>query len=139
MNKSKKKEYTPMEKAFLLALADESNLGDIKRCMQIAGYSPNTSVGVIINQLHEEISEVASKIIAANSTKAALGIIGVLNDPATLNAKNTLAAAKEVLDRAGVAKKQEQETKGQEGGIVILPAKGSRVKVEINNDDESEE
>jgi hypothetical protein len=50
----------------------------------------------------------------------------VLDDPTALGAKNSVAAAKEVLDRVGIVKKEKLEVSSEDGnGIFILPAKRS--------------
>jgi hypothetical protein len=64
-------------------------------------------------------------LLALNAPKAALGMIGVLDDPSALGARNTVAAAKELLDRAGVVKKEKMEVTGPEGAMFILPPKQS--------------
>ena len=40
-----------------------------------------------------------------------------------MGARNAVAAATQILDRAGLVKKEQVEIKGPEGGIFILPPK----------------
>jgi len=122
MADDKKKELTERQKALLDALAGEAR-GDIRKAMKIAGYSPNTSVNEAIRPIVNEVIDTANMILAQNAPKAALGMVGVIEDPSALGAKNVVAASKEVLDRTGVVKK-EQEQKAVEGAAVfILPPK----------------
>lgn len=121
---SKKRELTELQEKFLDALRDKSNKGDLKTCMTLAGYSDTIPVSYIIKSLSEEIVDVTLELIAAESTKAAIAIVGVLDSPSGLDRKNTLEAAKQILDRAGVVKKEKQNLELSVGsGLVILPAK----------------
>jgi len=73
--------------------------------------------------LREEIIEKASMVLAMNAPKAAFGIVGVLDDPSAMGARNSVAAAREILDRTGLVKKEQVEVKGPENGLFILPPK----------------
>mgnify|MGYP007000383346 len=44
-------------------------------------------------------------------------------DPSVLGARNAISAAREVLDRTGLVKKEQVEVSGNVGGIFILPPK----------------
>ncbi len=121
---SKKRELTELQEKFLDALRDKSNKGDLKTCMTLAGYADTIPVSYIIKSLSEEIVDVTLELIAAESTKAAIAIVGVLDSPSGLDRKNTLEAAKQILDRAGVVRKEKQSLELSVGsGLVILPAK----------------
>jgi len=62
--------------------------------------------------------------LAYNAPKAAFGMVGVIDDPTALGAKNSVAAAKEILDRVGIVKKEKLEVSSEDGsGIFILPPK----------------
>ena len=58
-----------------------------------------------------------------NAPKAAFGIVDVLDDPSSMGARNAISAAREVLDRTGLVKKEQVEVTGTNGGILILPPK----------------
>ena len=62
-------------------------------------------------------------MLALNAPKAVFGITDVLDDPSAMGAKNSIAAAKEVLDRTGLVKKEQVEVKTNGGGMFILPPK----------------
>lgn len=117
-----KKELTERQKAFLEYLAGEAG-GDIRTAMDLAGYSPNTRINDAIKPIKDEVIEVASMMIALNAPKAAGAMIGVLHDPSALGAKNIISAAKEVMDRAGVIKREKIEVESTGGGLFILPPK----------------
>lgn len=124
---SKKRELTEQQEAFLGYFGGEAK-GRVRLAMDMAGYSKTTSVSYITNLLHEEMVEVAQKIMAAHAAQASFTVIGLMDDPAQLNSKTLLEAAKQILDRAGVQKKTETDInlKVPTGGLVILPAKQSK-------------
>ena len=46
-----------------------------------------------------------------------------LNDPSSLGARNAISAAREVLDRSGLVKKEQIEVNNTGGGLFVLPPK----------------
>ena len=117
------KEYTDKQRIFLDALNTEECRGSIKKAMQVAGYAENTSSTVVVSALKEEINERASMVMAMNSTKAAWGMVDVLDDPGAMGARNSIAAAAQILDRIGLVKKEQVEVKNTGGAMFILPPK----------------
>lgn len=117
-----KKQYTEKQEAFLEALMGEAR-GNIRKAMDIAGYSKGTKVVEVTRPLKEEIIEQASNMLAMNAPKAAHGLINVLDDPTALGARNAINAAREVLDRTGLVKKEKVEVTNNGGGMFILPPK----------------
>ena len=91
--------------------------------MDIAGYSKTTATSEVVGPLKEEITERACMMLAINAPKAAFGIIDVLDDPSSLGARNAISAAREVLDRTGLVKKEQVEITANTGGMFILPPK----------------
>lgn len=133
--KKEQKVYTDLQKAFLQHLGGEAK-GDILKAMKLAGYN-HSNTGDVIKSLRAEIIEIANDLLAANSVKATLGMVGILDNPESLGAKNTVAAAKEILDRAGIVKPSEDvNLKVPSGGLVILPAKSKTQKEEEPEDAE---
>ncbi len=122
MSDDKKKELTERQKELIDALMGPAK-GDIRKAMQLAGYSPNTNTMEVIKPIRDEVKEAAEMVISMNAPKAALGVVGVLDDPTALGAKNAVSAAKEVLDRAGVVKKEQVEVTAPKGAMFILPPK----------------
>jgi hypothetical protein len=116
------KELTDKQAAFLEALLGEAR-GNIRAAMNIAGYSKTTATTEVVGPLREEITERAGMMLAINAPKAAFGIVDVLDDPSALGARNAISAAREVLDRTGLVKKEQVEVSGNAGGIFILPPK----------------
>ena len=97
--------------------------GDFRAARRLAGYSEHTTVKEAITPIRDHIVDAAQTMMAMNAPKAAGSLAGVFYDPSALGARNIVAAAKEVLDRAGVVKREQLEVKGPEGGIFILPPK----------------
>ena len=122
MSREMNKTYTDKQTAFLEALLGEAR-GDIRPAMTIAGYAKTTKTAEVVSSLKEEITERASMMLAMNAPKAAFGIVDVLNDPSSLGARNAISAAREVLDRSGLVKKEQIEVTNNSGGIFVLPRK----------------
>jgi hypothetical protein len=116
------KEYSEKQQAFLDCLMGEAQ-GNIRNAMNIAGYASTTKLSDVVNPLKDEIVERASLMLAMNAPKAAYGIINVLEDPSSLGARNAISAAREVLDRSGLVKKEQIEVNNTGGGMFILPPK----------------
>jgi hypothetical protein len=130
---SEEKQLTEKQNAFLEALVGEAR-GDIRSAMRVAGYSDSTKVHEVVTPLREEIVERASMMLAMNAPRATFSMIDVLHDPAAMGARNAVAAAREILDRSGLVKKEQVEIKGPEGGIFILPPK----QVEPDDNEQNE-
>jgi hypothetical protein len=118
------KKYTDKQLLFLDALMGEAG-GNIRKAMDIAGYAKTTKSGEVVKNLREEVIERASLMLAMNAPKAAFGIVGVLDDPSAMGARNSISAAREILDRTGLVKKEQVEVTSQGGGMFILPPKSS--------------
>ena len=87
------------------------------------GYSKMTKTSEVVSSLREEITERAGLMLAMNAPKAAFGIVDVLDDPSSLGARNAISAARKVLDRTGLVKKEQVEVTSQTGSVFILPPK----------------
>ena len=116
------KNLTDKQAAFLEALLGKAR-GNIRAAMDIAGYSKTTATSEVVGPLKEEITERAGMMLAINAPKAAFGIIDILEDPSSLGARNAISAAREVLDRTGLVKKEQVEITANTGGMFILPPK----------------
>ena len=114
------KQLTELQNNFLDALFGEAK-GSYAKAMRLAGYSTSTNPYAIIQSLRTEIIERAENMLAANAPKAVLSMSGVLDDPSALGNRERLAAAKEILDRAGIVKTEKIEHKGTASAVVILP------------------
>ena len=112
---STEKQYTEKQLAFLDALCTEAK-GDIRAAMQIAGYSDKTKIAEVVNPLKDEIVDRAGTMLAMNAPKAAFGLVDVLNDPASMGARNAVSAAAQILDRTGLVKKEQVTIEGPTAG-----------------------
>jgi len=119
----KHRKLTDKQQKFLDVLSTEAN-GDIKAALKIAGYE-DTSYYAVVKSLREEIVDCANTILAHSAPRAAQKLVQVLesDDPIPqVNAK--LQAAQTLLDRVGVAKKENINVNHNDsGGIFLLPNK----------------
>ena len=116
------KQYTDKQLLFLDALMGEAK-GSIRKAMDVAGYAKTTKISEVVRSLNKEIIRAAEEMLAMNAPKAAFGIIDVLDDPSSMGARNSIAAAREILDRTGLVKKEQIEVTNKGGGMFILPPK----------------
>ena len=122
----KERVLTEKQKAFLHHLETEAQ-GDVKKAMELAGYSSGSRPSEVIKALTDEILEITNRLIAATPVKAVTKLVGVLDDPVRPGNKEIISAAKELLDRAGVFKKDQNSggTNIRTDAVFILPAKES--------------
>ena len=118
-----KKVLTDMQKLFLEVLMTPECRGNIRLAMQEAGYADTTSITSVVGPLQKEINEKASMMLAMTSPKAAWGLSDVLDNPEAMGARNSIAAAAQVLDRTGLVKKEHVEVTNTGGAMFILPPK----------------
>jgi|TARA_R110000744_G_scaffold44438_2_gene99158 hypothetical protein len=117
------KKYTDKQLIFLEALLSEECKGNLRKAMNLAGYSMTTSITEVVSSLKDEINDRASMMLAMNAPKAAWGMVDVLDDPGAMGARNSIAAAAQILDRTGLIKKDQIEVKNTGGVMFILPPK----------------
>ena len=113
---------TENQKLFLEVLFDEAG-GDVVLAKKLAGYSDNTPTRVIVEALKDEIAEATRTYFARTAPKAAMAMVGALHDPTELGIRDKMAAAKDLLDRAGLGKVDKIDVGSSSGGVFILPAK----------------
>jgi hypothetical protein len=113
--------YTEKQQAFLDVLFEEAK-GDPTEAKKLAGYSSKVSTSAITTSLSDEIIELTRKFITQSSTKAAYTMFDSLGSPNLLGLKERMAAAKDLLDRAGFVKTEKIEVTAAEP-LFILPAK----------------
>jgi hypothetical protein len=77
----------------------------------------------MVESLGTEIHDRANKILQMNAPKAAWGMVDVLDDPSAMGARNSIAAAAQIMDRTGLVKKEQVEVKNTGGAMFILPPK----------------
>lgn len=118
-----KRELTEKQQLFLDVLFEEAE-GDPLKAKKLAGYSPNVPTSSVTASLVDEIAELTRKFIAQSSTKAAYTMFKVMGATDMLGAKERMAAAKDLMDRAGFVKTEKVEVSTSEP-LFILPAKRS--------------
>ena len=117
------KELSDKQKQFLKNLFGEAQ-GDPKTAAELAGYSP-TSYPKVVQGLKDEIIERAESVLAAHSPKAAISMANAIDDDGSIPGANIrMEAAKQVLDRVGLVKKEKIDINAKIAhGIFILPPK----------------
>ena len=111
------------KQTMFLAVLFEDAKGDAVQAKKLAGYSDNVSTTSITTSLADEISDLTLKFIAQSSTKAAYTMFDSMSTGANpLGLKERMAAAKDLLDRAGYVKTDKVEVTAVEP-LFILPAK----------------
>jgi hypothetical protein len=79
-------------------------------------------VDVVKDNLQQQIEIATRKFISEVAPESVFSILSVMRMPSTAGAKERLAAAKDLLDRAGFVKTDKVEV-NTNGGLFILPAK----------------
>ena len=122
MNRAKT-ELTEKQEVFLDKLFGDAN-GNPKIAGELAGYSKQSYPKVVRN-LKKEIIQRAENYLAVHAPKAAMQITGMMDDNAILPQANIrLEAAKQVLDRIGIVKKDQIDINMKAvHGLFILPKK----------------
>ena len=120
---TQKRNLTDTQEKFLDALFGEAQ-GNPKKAGELAGYSEHSYPKVLRN-LKQEIVSRAENYLAVHSAKAATKMVNMLDeDGTTPHANIRLEAAKQILDRIGVVKKDSLDINMKAAhGIFILPAK----------------
>ena len=121
--KTQEKSLTTTQEKFLDALFGEAR-GNPKKAGELAGYSEHSYPKVLRN-LKSEIVSRAENYLATHSAKAATKMVDMLDeDGTTPHANIRLEAAKQILDRIGITKKEQVDINMKAlHGIFILPAK----------------
>jgi len=114
------KTLTEQQQIFLEVLFNEAG-GDVVVAKRLANYSPTYPTSQVIKTLQDEIIEATKAFLARSGPKAAIKLVGVLDNPTELGIKEVLAASKDILDRIGVSKTEKVDITSN--GIFVLPAK----------------
>ena len=133
--KTQEKSLTDTQEKFLDALFGEAK-GNPKRAGELAGYSEHSYPKVLRN-LKSEIISRAEIYLATHSAKAATKMVDMLDeDGTTPQASIRMEAAKQILDRIGIAKKEKLDVNVKAmHGLFILPPKEAIKKVKPLDDD----
>jgi phage terminase small subunit len=115
------KQLTENQQKFLEVLFDEAK-GDVVLAKKLAGYSDKTPTRTIVENLKDEIADATRSYFARSAPKAVMALAGALNDPTELGIRDKMAAAKDLLDRAGLGKVEKVDVTSS-GGVFYLPPK----------------
>ena len=123
VTQEKTKELTDQQKTFLNALFGEAN-GIPKIAGEIAGYSEH-SYPKVVKSLKDEILQRAEEVMASYSPKATMGLVKAMDEDGSVpGASIRVEAAKQILDRVGLTKKEKLDVNLKSiSGIFILPPK----------------
>ena len=129
--KTPKKSLTNTQEKFLDVLFGEAK-GNPRKAGELAGYSEHSYPKVLRN-LKSEIVSRAETYLATHSAKAATKMVDMMDeDGTTPHANIRLEAAKQILDRIGIAKKEKLDVNLKAvQGLFILPAKDLIKKANI--------
>tara|TARA_R110000823_G_scaffold202628_1_gene333582 strand:+ start:306 stop:677 length:372 start_codon:yes stop_codon:yes gene_type:complete len=116
------KTLTENQQKFLEVLFDGAG-GDVVLAKKLAGYSENTPTRLIVEALKDEITDATRSYFSRSAPKAVMALVGALSDPTELGVKEKMAAAKDLLDRAGLGKVDKVDVTSNGGGIFYLPPK----------------
>ena len=121
--KTQERSLTNTQEKFLDALFGEAR-GNPKKAGELAGYSEHSYPKVVRN-LKQEIISRAENYLATHSAKAATKMVDMLDeDGTTPHANIRMEAAKQILDRIGIVRKDQIDINMKSlHGIFILPAK----------------
>ena len=119
-------ELSQKQEIFLDALTGDAR-GNIREAMRSAGYSDNTRIHEVVGPLKEHIIERSSLLLAMNAPRATFSMVDVLVDPSAMGARNAVSAAAQILDRAGIVKREQIEVTASDQGIFVLPPKQSPI------------
>ena len=116
------RQLTENQQKFLEVLFDEVG-GDVVQAKRLAGYSEKTPTRLIVEALKDEIADATRSYFARTAPKAAMAMMGALNDPTELGIRDKMSAAKDLLDRAGLGKVDKVDVSSSGGGVFYLPPK----------------
>jgi hypothetical protein len=110
--------YTDKQLKFLEAFSKHQ---DIRKAAKESNYQNGFTV---VESLKEEIITISENFLAYNASKAVDTIVSALDADGVPHLTQRLDAAKTLLDRIGIVKKDKLEIEANvHGGIFVLPAK----------------
>ena len=115
------KKLTEKQEAFLDALFGTAK-GNPVEAKKMAGYSDTTPTRLITQALADEIFEGTKKYLAGSAPRAAFALTEAIEAPHEIGLPNKITAAKDLLDRARITKKDEVEIKVNTP-LFVLPRK----------------
>lgn len=125
---TQQKELTPQEQLFLDALFDGAVLRHPTDAKRIAGYPEEYPVLKIVAQVSEQLLKNYDNALLMAAGKAVLGLVDIMDNPNEPGAKIKLQAIAEILDRAGVVKKDKTEVaQPTKNFMFVLPPKETNI------------
>jgi hypothetical protein len=115
-----RKELTTEHQQFIDALL--AHKGVVSKAAAECGYSAQYGY-VLMKTLRDDIIAAAEHVLALHTPKAVFALIDGVDGELGMGANNVIESAKQILDRAGIVKKDKVEVSGPAGGIFILPVK----------------
>lgn len=114
---------TDTDKRFLDALFSKEAYFDYEKAKVLAGYPDTTPISQILDKLADPIKERTYKFMTLNAPKGAITLIEALNADRPVS-KEQFKAAIEVLDRAGIVKREQVDiTHNAPNAVIMLPPK----------------
>lgn len=117
------KKLTEKQQAFLDHLFTDEVKGNVQKAKELAGYHPTYSSNLLVESVKDELIEQTNSYLARVAPKAAFKMEGVLDHPSNIGNKEVIAAAKDLLDRAGYAKTEKIDVTSSSGLFVLPPKK----------------
>lgn len=118
------KDLSAQEFAFLDYLFDGEKMRNPDEAKQLAGYPSNYPVLKIIRKVSKELLQKCDDYLALYAPHGLMGLMDILNNPNEPGSKIRLQAVVELLDRAGVVKKEKSEVASAAPSYILyLPPK----------------
>jgi len=123
VTQEKTKQLTEQQSTFLNALFGQAN-GSPKVAGEIAGYSEH-SYPKVVKALKDEILQREEEVMLSYPPKATMGLVKAMDEDGSVpGASIRVEAAKQILDRVGLTKKEKLDVNVKSvSGIFILPPK----------------
>jgi len=119
-----KRDLSAQEYMFLEYLFDGDTVRHPKEAKKLAGYDDAYPLGKVLDNVSEELIKRCDKYLTAYGPKAIAGLLSIINDPTEPGAKIKLQAITDLLDRAGIVKKEKTETQqAAQNFLFVLPSK----------------
>lgn len=119
-----KSPLTKQEQLFVDYLFDGQTMRHPDEAKVLAGYPQNYPVLSIVKKVKETLIDKYDDYLALYAPKGLAGLMDVLANPETPGSKVRLQAVIELLDRAGVTKKDKAEQVTQQPNFIFyLPSK----------------
>lgn len=118
------KELSQQQQVFIDALFDGTSFRNPLDAKRLAGYADDYPVVKIVAEVSEQLIRNYDNALLLAAGKAVLGLVEVMDNPLEPGNKIRLQAIAEILDRAGVVKKDKTEVAPvQQHFMFVLPAK----------------